>query len=101
MSRADMLSPREAKRGTGVRFAIGKTRGGNSHPVLILSALAVFILSTRPSMPPGEALAQGTVPHHGLLDFCWVCWSIKRSGGGGARIAWLRRDNAQQKAVAA
>lgn len=48
----------------------------------------VFILSQRPSMPPGDKLERGEiVPRGGQHDFCWIWWNAARGGEQG--IDWI------------
>lgn len=50
----------------------------------------VWIMSSRPSMPPGDALQNGTVKvGNGSLDFCWVVW--EQGYTGAPEIGWLLR----------
>jgi len=54
----------------------------------------VWLLSPRPSMPPGEVYrryeAQGREPSGGTQDFCWLVWEHGQPYRGEMR--WLRRD---------
>lgn len=36
--------------------------------------ILVLVLSRRPSMPPGQALLNGTKPTSGQHDYCWIIW---------------------------
>lgn len=50
----------------------------------------IYFLSTRPSMPPGELLMDGTVEAHGgKVDYCWICWRVGYAGPTTCR--WLLR----------
>lgn len=50
----------------------------------------VYLLTPRPSMPPGHVIARGEKPGGGKQDFCWLVWTKGRIGP--ADIRWLRRD---------
>jgi hypothetical protein len=49
----------------------------------------VWLLTPRPSMPPGSWIAQGNKPGGGTQDFCWLVFS---AGVGAPVIGWLHRD---------
>ena len=52
----------------------------------------VLVLSKRPSMPPGQALIDGTAKRGGgQHDFCWIVWDRERSGP--TEIEWLLPDD--------
>lgn len=50
----------------------------------------VWLMTPRPSMPPGHTITAGKKPGCGKMDFCWLVWSIGRVGP--ADLRWLRRD---------
>jgi hypothetical protein len=51
----------------------------------------VYLLTPRPSMPPGTWIDAGNVPGGGSQDFCWLV--INRTLTTGApRLRWLHRD---------
>jgi hypothetical protein len=50
----------------------------------------IWLLSPRPSMPPGAYIAAGKKPGGGTQDFCWAV--AERSYHGDPRIGWLHRD---------
>lgn len=50
----------------------------------------VWMLSPRPSMPPGHVIAAGGKPQGGKMDYCWLVWD--RGYQGAAEIRWLYRD---------
>jgi hypothetical protein len=50
----------------------------------------VWLMTPRPSMPPGYTIARGEKPQGGKMDFCWLVWSRGRIGP--ADVRWLRRD---------
>lgn len=50
----------------------------------------VWLMTPRPSMPPGHVIAAGEKPQGGKMDFCWLVW--ERGHEGPAEIRWLRRS---------
>lgn len=50
----------------------------------------VWLMTPRPSMPPGHMIAGGEKPSGGKVDFCWIIFTKGRVGP--ADIRWLRRD---------
>jgi hypothetical protein len=50
----------------------------------------VWMMTPRPSMPPGHVIAAGGKPGGGKMDFCWLIWD--RDHAGAAEIRWLKRD---------
>ena len=51
----------------------------------------VLVFSKRPSMPPGQALQDGTAKRvGGQHDFCWIVWDKQHDGP--AQIQWLNPD---------
>jgi hypothetical protein len=50
----------------------------------------VYLLTPRPSMPPGHVIAAGGKPGGGKMDFCWLVFDKRYTGT--AEITWLHRD---------
>jgi hypothetical protein len=50
----------------------------------------VWLLTPRPSMPPGHVIARGEKPGGGKEDFAWLVWI--RDYAGSPRLGWLHRD---------
>ncbi len=50
----------------------------------------VWLMTPRPSMPPGHVIAAGQKPGGGKVDFCWLIW--ERGYAGVPELRWLRRD---------
>jgi hypothetical protein len=50
----------------------------------------VWLLTPRPSMPPGGVILAGEKPGGGKVDFVWLVWSQGYSGR--PEIGWLKRD---------
>lgn len=65
-------------------FSQGRFDLFTKHPVSRL-----YFLSTRPSMPPGEALAAGTKPAGGKVDYLWIVFDHDHKGPPTAH--WLKR----------
>jgi hypothetical protein len=51
----------------------------------------IWLLSPRPSMPPGSYIAAGGKPKGGRVDFCWLIF--ERGYRGHPEIHWLHRDD--------
>jgi len=51
----------------------------------------VYMLTPRPSMPPGEWIDAGNKPGGGSQDFCWLVFNV-RSRPRHAALRWLHRD---------
>lgn len=52
----------------------------------------VWLMTPRPSMPPGHTITAGEKPQGGKMDFCWLVWAKHWPAGDGAVMKWLRRD---------
>ena len=50
----------------------------------------IWLLTPRPSMPPGHVVAAGVKASGGKQDFCWLVF--ERGWEGPAELRWLRRD---------
>lgn len=50
----------------------------------------IWLMTPRPSMPPGHVIARGAKPGGGKMDFCWLVWTKGRIGP--ADLRWLTRD---------
>jgi hypothetical protein len=50
----------------------------------------VWLMTPRPSMPPGHTITAGQKPGGGKADFCWLVW--RRGHLGNPEMRWLRRD---------
>jgi hypothetical protein len=51
----------------------------------------IYLLTPRPSMPPGEVIARGEKPGGGKTDFCWLVFD--RTHSGPPELLWLLRDD--------
>ena len=56
---------------------------------------AVYILTPRPSMPPGEMVLAGVRPQGGKQDFAWYVFDHDYDGK--PTIGWLRNPNAKRR----
>lgn len=50
----------------------------------------VWLMTPRPSMPPGHTITAGEKPGGGKMDFCWLVWV--QGYAGTPELRWLRRD---------
>lgn len=50
----------------------------------------VWLMTPRPSMPPGHVIAAGDKPGSGKMDYCWLIWENEYKGN--PELVWLRRD---------
>jgi hypothetical protein len=50
----------------------------------------VYMLTPRPSMPPGEVISRGEKPKGGKQDFGWLVF--RRGYVGPPELRWLHRD---------
>jgi hypothetical protein len=50
----------------------------------------VWLLTPRPSMPPGEVIMRGEKAGNGTVDFCWLVF--QQGYQGRAELAWLHRE---------
>jgi len=51
----------------------------------------IWLMTPRPSMPPGEVIARGEKPGGGKVDFCWLVWERGYSRRP-PEMRWLHRD---------
>jgi hypothetical protein len=61
-----------------------------AHWLRDLPLKTVYLLSPRPSMPPGAWIAAGNKPGGGTQDFCWIL--MQKGYKGAAQLKWLHRD---------
>jgi hypothetical protein len=55
----------------------------------------VYLLTPRPSMPPGEMIARGEKPRGGKQDFVWLVF--RRDHVGPPELRWLHRDRGDER----
>jgi hypothetical protein len=81
--------------GNGKVAAIWLVRRLNAARWLADTPLAhIYLLTPRPSMPPGHVIAAGEKPGGGTQDFCWLVFSHKHKGP--PTLHWLCRDGGDQ-----
>jgi hypothetical protein len=54
----------------------------------------IWLLTPRPSMPPGEVILRGEKPGGGKTDFCWLVFD--RAHNSPRTFDWLHRDRGKQ-----
>jgi hypothetical protein len=52
----------------------------------------IWLLTPRPSMPPGHWITAGNNPSGGSQDFCWLVFDKQMQLGSAPRLRWLHRD---------
>ena len=57
---------------------------------LRLPLRTVYLMTPRPSMPPGKYTAEGNKPGGGTIDFCWLVFEQRFRGE--PRMRWLHRE---------
>lgn len=57
----------------------------------------VWLMTPRPSMPPGHVIASGQKPKGGKVDYAWCVW--ERGFVGAPELKWLRRDKQLEEAA--
>ena len=50
----------------------------------------IYLMTPRPSMPPGHVISRGEKPGGGTQDFCWLVW--EHGFRGRSELSWLTRD---------
>lgn len=53
--------------------------------------IRVWLLTPRPSMPPGKLIEDGVEPTGGRVDFAWYVWD-REIAGVPPQIGWLRKN---------
>jgi hypothetical protein len=61
-----------------------------AHWLAELPLTRVYLLTPRPSMPPGHVITAGEKPKGGSQDFCWLVFSPRQKGP--PELRWLHRD---------
>lgn len=70
-----------------VKFLAGDGRANglfSEHP-----PARIWIITPRPSCPPGEYLLAGNKAGGGTADWCWITWD--KAATGPTQLGWLRR----------
>jgi hypothetical protein len=63
-----------------------------AHWLHALPLSCVWLMTPRPSMPPGHVIAAGEKPGGGKMDYCWLVF--EKFQRGMPKLRWLRRDRA-------
>jgi hypothetical protein len=88
---APQFAMRALDRATGKVAIIFPTARLNAAKWLRPLPLArVWLLTPRPSMPPGETILRGEKPGGGKMDFCWLVF--EQGYPGSPSLRWLDRD---------
>ena len=77
-----------ARRKVAMIFPI--TRLNAAHWLQGTPLVRVWLMTPRPSMPPGHTITAGEKPGGGKMDYCWMVW--ERGYFGDPQLRWLRRD---------
>lgn len=72
-----------------VKFLAGATRANGLFREF--PPQRVWIITPRPSCPPGHVLQEGGKASGGTADWCWMVWSHLEPAGE-TRLGWLRGD---------
>jgi hypothetical protein len=67
-----------------------------AHWLAALPIETIYLLTPRPSMPPGEYIAEGNDPGGGTQDFCWLVFNNQHWPKDPA-VKWLHRDGVKDK----
>jgi hypothetical protein len=62
-----------------------------AHWLRKLPLKTIYLLTPRPSMPPGAWIAAGNKPGGGTQDFCWIV--MQRGYRKAPQLKWLHRDH--------
>jgi hypothetical protein len=59
----------------------------------------IWIVTPRPSCPPGQFLLDGGVAEDGKSDWCWLVWdkTLPTTLRGDTRLRWLRGESRKKK----
>ena len=76
---------------TDVRFLTGRKRAAGLYSDVPPDR--VWIITPRPSCPPGAYLAAGNKAGGGAADYCWLVWD-RTAPSCGTRTGWLTRTGA-------
>jgi hypothetical protein len=79
---------RHSRRKTAVIFPVARLPAAAWLKQLPLQR--VWLLTPRPSMPPGSYIKAGHKPAGGRVDFCWLVFNHEHTGL--PQMCWLHRD---------
>ena len=59
----------------------------------------IWLLTPRPSMPPGDVILAGKKAQGGRTDYCWLVWDLNEEAmhQTAPAVRWLHRDRAGQR----
>jgi hypothetical protein len=57
----------------------------------------IYLMTPRPSMPPGHVIASGEKPGGGKMDYCWLIF--EHGFNGVPELRWLKRDKQAGPAI--
>jgi hypothetical protein len=90
-TRADAFARRALELASGKIAMVWLTRRLNAARWLQRTPLArIYLLTPRPSMPPGHVILAGERPGGGTQDFAWLVF--ERGHTGPRELRWLYRD---------
>jgi hypothetical protein len=70
--------------------SLNATAGPKQHRWIVGTPLRrVWLMTPRPSMPPGHVIAAGEKPKGGKADYSWLVW--ERGYTGSAELRWLHQ----------
>ncbi len=74
---------------TDIKFLAGSGRANGIYSEL--PPHRVWVITPRPSCPPGHVLAAGGKASGGTADWCWMVWDLTAPFTG-AELGWLRAE---------
>jgi len=77
-----------ARRKVALVFPVARLNA--AHWLKTLPLRRVWLMTPRPSMPPGYTILAGEKPGGGKMDYCWLV--IEHGYFGVPELRWLRRD---------
>lgn len=90
---ADQFALHALKLADKVAMVFPTARMNAAHWIKGTPLRRVWLMTPRPSMPPGYVIARGEKPGGGKMDYCWLVW--ERGYQGEPELRWLRRDGGQ------
>lgn len=76
-----------------VAFIFPTSRLNAARWLMMMPLCRVWLLTPRPSMPPGDVIARGEKPGGGKTDYCWLVFEQQYCGQ--VTMQWLGRDAAR------
>lgn len=78
------------------RFLFSKTRASGLFATF--SPSRIWLITPRPSCPPGAYLKAGNKPGGGRADYCWIVWLPQQRIVAPTEIDWLRCTPSAERA---